>query len=230
MNCHSVQSQLAALSAGQLPPMKAAALEQHCAQCPACRREWEAFQSTLQLLSCLAQPLPCEAASDEIWCACADDWFATPAGGRHTAEWSGLSHWAQSQPRWGWVALGSAIVVFGSVWMMAPSNAPNNPQPQFAEAGTLHMFGRPGLEPLNSAAVRVGFQAPPAAASSAVDYHAAMSFDPFVDHVATGLVSSSAEPSLSVAPGAAQTTAPQVTAPQISTPQVPATPSASASR
>ncbi|MDQ3815199.1 MAG: hypothetical protein M3347_14855 [Armatimonadota bacterium] len=78
--------------------------------------------------------------------------------------------WAQEQPRWGWAALGAALVVLGSTWMSPPSQNTSPPPPP------------PPLE----------FQMPPRTVSATVGHHAVMSFDPFVDHVGSTLVSYSA--------------------------------------
>ena len=209
--CQSVQSQMADFSAGQLSIVEANAFEQHCAACAICQSEWETFQDTLLLLSGLCQPLPCEDSSDEMWDVCAEDWMIRVEMHRTKAPlWGAIRGWAKQQPRWGWVAISGAVTVFIGVWMLSPSHAPADAV-SFAAASTevpadggpLRVFGPSqkavtqsgwGILPQSSNARRVEFTVPPAMASSAVDYHAAMSFDPFVDHVGSGLVSSSAQP------------------------------------
>ena len=197
MNCHRVQSQLAALSAGQLAPGECAALEEHCAACPACRREWEAFQDTLLLLSSLSQPLPSADCSTQMWRACAEEIFVrveevrTKSGKTPSSFWDATLGWARQQPRWGWVALGGAVAIFGSVWWLAPNGTPATVAEAPADGGPLVLIAAP--RNTAQSATRAPFASLPATASAAVNYHAAMSFDPFVDHVASSLVSSSAE-------------------------------------
>ncbi len=228
MNCHRVQSQLAALSAGQLAPGECSVLEAHCAVCPACRREREAFQNTLLLLSSLTQPLPSSDCSTQMWRACAQRIFVRVEEAREARResrtaperrapertapertapdtkplsfWDAALGWARQQPRWGWVALGGAVAVFGSVWWLAPSGMPAGVVETPADGGPLVLIAAPRRPAVsfegaaqNQNTARVRFALPPATASAAVNYHAAMSFDPFVDHVASGLVSSSAE-------------------------------------
>ena len=200
MNCNRVQSQLAALSAAELPSAECAALEAHCAACPVCRREWEALQSTLLLLSTLSQPLPSKDVSTQIWGVCSEQWYVRVEE-RRTAPasfWDSTLSWARTQPRWGWAALGGAIVIFGSVLMMSPlgddgaatmAEAP-------ADGGPVLVLGQPQNAQNNAdvTRVRVHFSPPPATAAAAVNYNSQMSFDPFVDHVGSSLVSSSATP------------------------------------
>ncbi len=195
MNCHQVQSQFAALSAGELPSAAGAALKSHCIGCPPCRREWEDFQNTLLLLSTVSQPLPSDEVSCEMWSVCAEEIFqrieqrrAVPLSWRERT-----LGWLQQQPRWGWAALGAAIAIFGSVWVLTPDEAPQNGVLEASlDGGPIMRIGAPRATPndFGSLPVRVHFEPAPAGTSSAVDYHAAMSFDPFVDYVGSGLVSS----------------------------------------
>ena len=197
MNCSRVQSQLAALSAAELPSAECSALEAHCAACPACRREWEALQSTLLLLSTLSQPLPSNEVSTRIWGACSEQWFVRIEE-RRTAPasfWGSTLNWARTQPRWGWAALGAAIAIFGSVWMTSPNGDGAATMAEApADGGPVLVLGPSQDAPGNPNSARVNFTPPPATAAAAVNYHSQMSFDPFVDHVGSSLVSSSAAP------------------------------------
>ncbi len=206
--CQSVQSQMADFSAGQLAPVEANAFEEHCAKCAICQREWETFQGTLLLLSELCQPFPCEDASEEMWGVCSADWMMRVEMHRTKMPlWGAIRGWAMQQPRWGWVAISGAVTVFVGVWLMSPSNAPSEAV-NFAavtseipaDGGPLRIFDQSptvvtqsglGIFPSSSNARRVEFSVPSAMASSAVDYHTQSSFAPFVDHVGSGLVSSS---------------------------------------
>lgn len=195
MNCHQVQSQFAALSAGELPSSEGAALKSHCIGCSPCRREWEDFQNTLLLLSTLSQPLPSDECSCQMWNVCAEEIFLRVEE-RRLAPLSfreRVLNWMQQQPRWGWAALGAAVAIFGSVWLLTPNDAAQNGALEASlNGGPIMRIGAPSAEPTDfgSMPVRVHFEPAPAGTSGAVDYHAAMSFDPFVDHVGSSLVSS----------------------------------------
>jgi hypothetical protein len=199
MNCNRVQSQLAALSAAELPSAECAALEAHCAACPPCRQEWEALQNTLLLLSTLSQPLPSKDVSAHIWSVCSEQWYVRVEE-RRTAPasfWDATLNWARMQPRWGWAALGGAIIIFGSVWMTSPNGTNNGPATMAeapADGGPVLVLGPSQDAPNTLNSARVHFSPPPATAAAAVNYHSQMSFDPFVDHVGSSLVSSSAAP------------------------------------
>ena len=62
------------------------------------------------------------------------------------------------------------------------------------DGGPLLRFGTPAAAPgdlsVEAAPVRVNFVAPSVGTSGVADYHAAMSLDPFADHVGSSLVSS----------------------------------------
>lgn len=195
MNCHQVQSQFAALSAGELPSGEGAALKSHCIGCSSCRRAWEDFQNTLHLLSTLSQPLPSDEASRQMWSVCAEEIFQRIEE-RRVAPLSFRERtfgWLGQQPRWGWAALGAAVAIFGSVWILAPDETPQNGAIEAGlNGGPIMRIGAPGAmpNPFDAMPVRVRFEPAPAGTSGAVDYHAAMSFDPFVDHVGSSLVSS----------------------------------------
>lgn len=205
--CQSMQSQMADFSAGQMSLVEANAFEKHCDECAICRHEWETFQGTLLLLSGLCQPLPCEDASHEMWDACAADWMMRVEMRRSKVPlWGAIRGWAIQQPRWGWVALSGAVMVFGSVWMLSPANTPSDAANYVElasdtsyDGGPIRVFGSPSTSVMQSGmrilpsspnARRVEFMVPPEPVSFAVDYHARMAFDPFVDHVGSGLVAS----------------------------------------
>jgi hypothetical protein len=56
MNCADVRVHLPGLLYGDLRPEEKAALEKHLAECPACRREYTAFQGVRQLLEIVPTP------------------------------------------------------------------------------------------------------------------------------------------------------------------------------
>jgi hypothetical protein len=78
------------------------------------------------------------------------------------------------QPQLGWAALGAAVAIFGSVWMLTP--AQTDEQPLVFTANPAQV-------------AQIGFERPPDTAMPLLSHHAAMSIDPFTDHVGTTLVS-----------------------------------------
>lgn len=201
--CQSVQLQMADFSAGRLTPVEATVFLQHCADCACCRSEWENFQDTLLLLSGLCQPLPCEDLSDEMWDVCAADWMMHVEMRRSKVPlWGAFRGWTAQQPRWSLVAVSGAVMVFGSIWMLSPANAPSDDNFVASEipsdGGPLHIFGAQnnagqGMEffPYSNSH-RVGFATSPL--MSSLDHHNYMSAEPFGEPINGGLVSSSSQP------------------------------------
>lgn len=101
---------------------------------------------------------------------------------------AGLWSWAALQPRWGWAAVGGALVVLGSVWWFTPEPAAPTPPKGVL---VLRSLPAPGQESAETGRL-VSFEPPPPLASPLINHHAAMSFDPFTDHVGSTLVSYSA--------------------------------------
>lgn len=90
-------------------------------------------------------------------------------------------------PRWGWALVSSAAAALGAAYLLSPSPVePTAPRALTARS----------LPPMNTndPGELVMFSAPPRAASSLIEHHSVMGFDPFADHVGTTLVSSSAAP------------------------------------
>ena len=174
MDTHQAQSLLPDYSADNLDAPTAAQVRRFLAECPDCKREWEAMQSTLLTVSALSQPVPTPAQSSAMWSKCAEKLHASIEAERLAAQRPAWRQWLGVQPRWGWAALGGAVAVLGSVWLMGPQNAPVSPADN-SNPGQL-----------------VAFQQPPAMASTLVNHHSAMAFDPFTDHVGSTLVSYSA--------------------------------------
>jgi hypothetical protein len=205
MDCRSARNRLAALSAEQLSVRSLAALQQHLDHCPSCRREWEYFQYTLLVVSTTSQPLLTREDSDRMWQQCRQKLQAQQQTGSHTAPLvdasarrrsgylaqpprAGLWSWAALQPRWGWAAVGGALVVLGSVWWFTPEPAAPTPPKGVL---VLRSLPAPGQESAETGRL-VSFEPPPPLASPLINHHAAMSFDPFTDHVGSTLVSYSA--------------------------------------
>ncbi|MBV9864969.1 MAG: hypothetical protein JO316_06440 [Abitibacteriaceae bacterium] len=198
MDCRQIESLLAKLSADDLPASKASAIWEHLTKCPECEQEWRLFQTTLTLLSSGPQPLITVEQSQVIWRNCSEKIHDKIEKERLAAQQPAFFSWMRSQPRWGWAALGGAMLVLGGVWWLTPQDAqetlndqlnshmaqvfPGQPN-DLPAAAPLASLGQPSPGPL------ITFQRPPANASAMVNNHTIMAFDPFVDHVGTAIVS-----------------------------------------
>lgn len=178
MDSRQAQSLLPELCSGCLDAEREAAVRAMIEECPDCQREWHLIQSTLLLVSTTSQPLLTPEQSQRMWQQCSEKLHARIEKERLAKQNPTLWSWIKLQPRWGWAALGGAVAVLGSVWLMAPDTPDTNTAPTYAAAGA------------NSELVM--FRRPSGAASGLVNHHAGMAFDPFTDHVGSNLVSYSA--------------------------------------
>jgi len=192
MKCRQAQSRLSGYSAEHLSDKELAALCEHLEQCPECHREWVVLQSTLLTLSTSSQPLLSREASDKMWQCCEDRIKQQIAHGEaafrkvplaqrdaYEVNLSSPSVWGWVlQPQVGWATLGAAVAIFGTVWMMTP--APTTEQPLNFAANTNTSAGP---------VTQVAYERPPADSMPLLNHHAAMSIDPFTDHVGATLVS-----------------------------------------
>jgi hypothetical protein len=137
----------------------------------------------LTALSTNTQSLPSQQQSQEMWNVCLHKWTEQVEQQRVALPRPSLWNWARHQSRWGWAALGSAMAVFGGIWMFSPNDDPSEPNS------------------VSPPVTSVSYERPPASTSSLVNHHSAMAFDPFTDHVGATLVSYSA-----TAPSALSTT------------------------
>ena len=190
MKCRQAQSRLAVYSAEHLSDKELAALCEHLDNCPECHREWVVLQSTLLTLSTASQPVLSHEVSQRMWTCCEErlkrraEQAASasnplaPRSAGYDSDAAGPTLWGWLlQPQLGWATLGAAVAVLGSVVFLSPGQPEEQPM-QFATSA----------EP----ATQVTFERPPEAAQPLVNHHAAMSIDPFTDHVGTTLVSYSA--------------------------------------
>jgi hypothetical protein len=188
------------LSAEALSASDAQRMREHLSYCPSCMQEWQRFQTTLLVLTTATQAMPSARQTEQLWEGCAEHIFqrteARRLQGPGVAETTtpAWMNWVRNQPAWGWVALGSAVAVLGGAWWFSPQD--NQP---VTGSGTALADLSPvqSLMPppdANSAfpGRLITFQRPPALASSMVDSHTTMTYAPFVDHVGTLIVSSSA--------------------------------------
>src|SRR5262249_44129623 len=129
---------------------------------------------TMQMLSCMCQPLPSEESSDEMWGTCATDWMNRVEMRRSKVPLLGAMRcWSAQRPRWGWVAASGAFVVVGSAWMLGPTVAPSDSADLFAlpsdlpdTGGPVRFLGEPrggfsNLFPYSTETHRREFTAPP---------------------------------------------------------------------
>ena len=178
MDCRHAISQIAALSADDLPASSIAELRAHLAECLGCREEWELFQSTRLVVSTVSQPVPTAECTERMWQACFQEVHVRIEQQRLKEQGAEqrprMLNWLMLQPRWGWVALGGAVVVLGGVWLL-PAQDVQGPDGRIPDK-------RPDVR----------FTLPPEGTSPLVNHHAATMFDPFTDHVGSTLVSYSA--------------------------------------
>ncbi|HVF10178.1 MAG TPA: hypothetical protein VNA16_05210 [Abditibacteriaceae bacterium] len=178
MDCRHAISQIAALSADDLPAPVIAELRAHLAECLGCRQEWQLFQSTLLVVSTVSQRVPTTEQTERMWQACFQEVHIRieqqRLKERRAEQRPRMWNWLMLQPRWGWVALGGAVTVLGAVWFLPPQDVQAPDRPPRTEI------------------TRVSFEMPPDGTSPLVNHHVATMFDPFTDHVASTLVSYSA--------------------------------------
>jgi hypothetical protein len=155
----------------------------HIDQCPECRQEWIMVQNTLLVLSTATQPLPSADLSEKMWRECSERVHQRIEENRLGANQPPFLAWLKSQPRWGWAALGTAIVVFGGAWVLAPQDGPSSPEVRTAQ--TVAFDG-------NDPGTLVNFREPSREMETVVNHHSAMATDPFADRVGSTLVSLSA--------------------------------------
>ena len=184
MNCRQVEAKIADWSADNLPQSCCDEMRAHIEACPSCARRWVEFQATLQHVSTSTQPLLSPEKSRAMWACCEEhiaDKNATSASRSAPMQNAPRNSWWQIQPRWGWFSLAGACAVLGAVWL-APASMLNRTEPtRIAQNKT--------FAPRDE---WVRFSVPPAQASSFINHHTAMAFDPFADHAASTLVSDAA--------------------------------------
>ncbi len=108
------------------------------------------------------------------------------AAGSRTKSASSWRGWFAGQPRLGWALVGGAAAALGAAYFAAPPPEPASSRNLVAVVQPLPASSD------NSPGQLVTFRTPPRMAASMVGHHAAMSFDPFADHVGPTLISSSA--------------------------------------
>ena len=209
-DCRRVLSQIASYSVEELSSDDVNALTRHLDDCPPCKGQWMLFEKTLTTLSETPEAEIEVARSQQMWIACLEHAKAkNPAlagasaahsevmsqpsssvslgteGDRQSSRIppSGNPGWLESlriafTPRFGYALAGAAALVLGASLLFSPSGS--SPAPRVANA-------LPAM-PVNPGRL-ISFQTPPHATTGMLDYHSAMAFEPFSDHVAPTLVS-----------------------------------------
>ncbi|RYG63149.1 hypothetical protein EON80_21790 [bacterium] len=209
-DCRRVLSQIASYSVEELSNDDASAFTRHLGDCPPCQGQWLLFEKTLTTLSETPEATIEVERSRQMWVACVKHACAKNSAleaslyaedrvmpqPSHSAlsgregDWRASSSRRSSHPSWleslkntlspqfGYALVGGAAIVLGAAYLWAPTEAAGTSQ----VATTLPAMpsGQPRL---------VSFQTPPHATTGMLDYHSAMAFEPFSDHVAPTLVS-----------------------------------------
>lgn len=177
MNCHEVNDKLCDYSADALVSTEAREIESHLEKCPPCLQEWKSLQFTLHSVSTANQSMPNRECSRQMWNQCLS--HIEKKVELERLQSSRKTSWFQS-PWLGWATLGSAFAFLASVLLTSPKTMT---QPQAVDQTVVAP---------NSSNEWVLFQTPPRAATSYINHHAMMAFDPFADRVGNSLVADSA--------------------------------------
>ena len=182
MNCRQVEAKLADWSADNLPDSFCEELRGHLRQCPSCAHHWNEFQHSLHVVSTSSQPCCSAERSHAMWQCCEQHIQKKVESERLNRN---ARSWWQLSPRLGLASLAGAFAV-----LIAVSLVPTKM--------LRHESSKPPVPvavPQNTNAPRdewIRFTLPPSQASSFINHHAAMAFDPFADHVASTLISDTA--------------------------------------
>jgi hypothetical protein len=218
-DCRRVLSQIASYSVEELSPADIDAFTRHLDDCPPCKGHWVLFEKTLTTLSQVGETEVSVHQSQKMWLTClehankkapalAEDVASdshhkvevlphpfrsdssqregdrrSVFASRSDSSRNGDFGWFQGlksllRPSWGLALAGGSAAVLAAAILASPSPST---VPVTRSAMT--------LPPVPETASLVAFQTPPYATTGLIDYHSAMSFEPFSDHVAPTLVS-----------------------------------------
>lgn len=191
MNCSECQAQLSDLSAEALASDQSQAMRQHFEECSHCYGEWAVFERTLFIVSTLKQPIPSPLATEQMWHRCSEHIFQKVEAERQNrspveysatpeASSSKKGGWFARQPRWSWASLAGAFAILAAVLFFSPGESGAPAGNSLPPEGQLVSIQNPNLEN------------PPTMAAGLVTHHAAMTIDPFTNHVGTAMVAYSA--------------------------------------
>lgn len=194
MDCRQVEAKLADWSAENLSQPTCAEIKAHLRACPDCAQNWALFERTLIITSTSSQPLLSAERSRAMWQCCErhiQQKKSAEINARSTVQPRNMSStrtvgaWWQITPRFGWVSLVGATAILAFVGL-----APRN----LLRPAPVRVAQNLRVEPSESEPREewVQFAAPPTQASSFINHHTTMAFDPFADHVASTLVSDAA--------------------------------------
>ncbi len=185
----------------ELSSEQAAHLLKRVQECPECTGHWVLFQKTCTVLSQSGETEISVERSQQMWLACVEHVHkkapaldgqsevvpissrsdaSQPEGDRQTP--SAPPRWLDVlrnlfAPRLGYALAGAAALALGAAYLA--------PTPQSAAPRVVQTQNLP---PMNL----VSFATPPRATTGMIDYHSAMGFEPFSNHVAPTLVSTTA--------------------------------------
>lgn len=208
-DCRRVLSQIASYSVEELSPDDADAFTRHLEACPPCKGQWLLFEKTLFTLSQTTETEVSLERSQKMWLTCLEHVQSAPktlpqnsaaqvevtpqpfrpdSSGREGDRRISIANrnnfgWlarlsAAFSPRAGYALAGAAAAILAAAYFLPVAS--QNPAPRVATT-------------LPAMTVKaISFQTPPHATTGMIDYHSAMAFEPFSDHVAPTLVSTTA--------------------------------------
>ncbi|MBW3637861.1 MAG: hypothetical protein KY445_15565, partial [Armatimonadetes bacterium] len=172
--------------------------------CPECTGHWVLFQKTCTVLSQSGETEISVERSQQMWLACVEHVHkkapalnaqseVVPISSRSDASQpEGDRQSPSASPRWldhltnlftprlGYALAGAAALALGAAYL--------TPTPQNAAPRVVQTQNLPPMPTANGAS----FATPPRATTGMIDYHSAMAFEPFSNHVAPTLVSTTA--------------------------------------
>jgi hypothetical protein len=208
-DCRRVLSQIASYSVEELSSDDASAFTRHLDDCPPCQGQWLLFEKTLTTLSETPEATIEVERSRQMWLTCVKhacaknsvlaasldaekEVMSQPSrsespereGDRRASVHPRSSGpgWLESlknafRPQFGYALAGCAALALGAAYFMSPPEYVGSPR-----VVTL-------LPSMPVSSRLAAFEVPPHATTGMLDYHSAMAFEPFSDHVAPTLVS-----------------------------------------
>jgi len=208
--CRHAVERIAALSADDLSAAEADLVRRHLEECPPCKGQWLLFERTLLSLSTATQPLVDASRSKQMWLVCVEHAKAGHQGASQISDPPGANSpgarlmrqplrdaaskdkirdagftsgmaWLGTSSRLGWALAGGAAVALGAAYFLAPQVPPQ-------AANLVAQVNLPPMPP-DGPGNLIHFQRPPSNYASFFGHHAAISFEPYADHVGPDVAS-----------------------------------------